>query len=61
MRNSMSVLRYGVNATDCEHNLLADFHATMVPRFEHLLTNNYKILIYNGQVQPFVYSYVIGY
>lgn len=40
---------YGVNASDCEHHLLRDFHASMVPRLQVLL-ENYKVLIYSGQL-----------
>jgi vitellogenic carboxypeptidase-like protein len=56
VRKSLHVgdIPYGVNASDCERHLLADFHASMVPRLETLLDSNYKILIYSGQLDVII-------
>ena len=48
---------FGGDASVCEKHLLADFHVSMMGRFEHLLTTaKYRILLYSGQLDVIIGS-----
>ena len=54
---------FSLNATDCEMNLVSDFHVSMAPRVEALLSAGIKAMIYVGQLDiiigaPLVEAYI---
>ena len=47
---------FGVNASDCETHLLADFHVSYRPELETILNASLKVLLYSGQLDVIIAS-----